>query len=65
MVESARPEPESREYVRRMRIGTAIICLFAVPIGVALHSPYVWGLAGAGLIVHGVQWYRHGSDYFV
>ena len=32
-------------------MGTLILCLFGLPIGLILGIPYVWGLSVVGIIV--------------
>jgi len=46
-------EPEFRADIRRVLIGGMIVCGAALPIGLALELPYVWGLSILGLIVAG------------
>ena len=43
-------EPEFRAYRKRVFIGTFILCLIGLPVGIALEHPYVIVLSIAGII---------------
>jgi len=64
MTTNAPPEPHFQAHLQRVRTGTSLLCFAAVPIGVYLHNPVVWGLGVLGLVVHAARWHRHGPGYF-
>jgi hypothetical protein len=47
-------EPHFAAYLKRVRTGTLVLCLIAIPIGLSLELPGVWGLAILGVIISGV-----------
>ena len=44
-------EPRFEAYRKRVLIGTLIICLIGLPVGLLLKIPYVWCLSIAGIVV--------------
>ncbi len=47
-------EPEFRAYRKRVLIGTLILCLIGMPLGLFLEQPYVFVLSIAGVIAAGI-----------
>lgn len=48
-------EPEFRAYRKRVLIGTLILCIIGLPVGLAMSLPYVWGLSIAGIVIAGFK----------
>jgi len=46
-------EPQFEAYRRRLLRGLFVLCVAAVPVGLILHSPYVWILGIVGIVVGG------------
>ena len=46
-------EPQFEAYCKRVLTGSLALCVVAVPIGWALHVPYVWILGLVGIVVGG------------
>ena len=46
-------ESEFGAFLKRVRIGNLILCIIAIPVGLNLGIPYVWGLAILGVIISG------------
>lgn len=44
-------EPQFQAFRKRILIGSLIICILGVPIGLILKLPLVWGLGILGIIV--------------
>lgn len=44
-------EPQFQAFRKRILIGSLIICILGVPIGLILELPLVWGLGILGIIV--------------
>ncbi len=44
-------EPQFQAFRKRILIGSLIICILGVPIGLMLDLPLVWGLGILGIIV--------------
>jgi hypothetical protein len=46
-------EPQFEAFRKRILTGSLVLCIAAIPIGLALHLPYVWILGIAGIVVAG------------
>ena len=48
-------EPQFEAYRRRVLVGSLVICVIGVPVGLALNLPAVWALAILGIVVAGIK----------
>jgi hypothetical protein len=48
-------EPEFRAFRKRVLIGSLVICLFGLPIGLYLGIPYVYILSIIGILIAGFK----------
>ena len=46
-------DPKSEAYRKHALAGSLVLCIAAIPIGLALHVPYVWILGIVGIVVGG------------
>jgi len=44
-------ESEFRAFRKRILVGCLVMCVIALPVGVAMALPHVWGLALAGIAI--------------